>query len=224
MTDITTSNSLTDLAVRIRAEHEAARLAARTTIEHAIRAGELLIEAKQLVQHGYWGDWLHAHCDLSERSAQAYMRIARYQSNPQLTADLTIDDALKVLAKPKPGVIDAADELIRADWLPDNGQVRIGILDLPDRNIFEMFGVVEDERHPGYFRIAHTEDYGDDGGGCFTEPKSGRPVRGDWVRTFFEHFTRHPDLFDRIEWEDRPAHCWPFPRIGPRWPKWEAAP
>src|SRR5262249_8719732 len=73
--------------------------------EHAVRMGQLLNEAKKIVQreqHGQWGDWLQAHCGLSERSAQVYMRIARYhRSNPQFSADSTIDNAIKALAKPK---------------------------------------------------------------------------------------------------------------------------
>jgi hypothetical protein len=39
-TDIATSNSLPDLAARIRTEHRAAKLAARKTLEHAIQAGD----------------------------------------------------------------------------------------------------------------------------------------------------------------------------------------
>ena len=87
---VTTSSSLADLAARIRVEQENARLAFRTGIEHALRVGELLLEAKEKVNHGHWSHWLHAHCDLSERTAQGYMRLARQRSNPQLTADLTI--------------------------------------------------------------------------------------------------------------------------------------
>jgi len=40
------SNSLADLAARIRSEHEAHTVAMRRSLEHAIAAGELLIEAK----------------------------------------------------------------------------------------------------------------------------------------------------------------------------------
>jgi len=40
------SNSLADLAARIRSEHEAHTVAMRRSLEHAMAAGELLIEAK----------------------------------------------------------------------------------------------------------------------------------------------------------------------------------
>jgi hypothetical protein len=98
---------LADLAAEIRQEHAAVRTSARQTLDHAIRAGELLLQAKDKVGHGRWTDWLPNHCDLSERTAQAYMRLARNKVNPQLSADLTIDAALKALAEPKPG--EAAD-------------------------------------------------------------------------------------------------------------------
>ena len=53
------SNSLADLAARIRAEHEATAVALRLSVMHAMAAGELLIEAKaQLGRHGAWLPWL----------------------------------------------------------------------------------------------------------------------------------------------------------------------
>jgi hypothetical protein len=224
VTAITTRTTLTNIAGQIKAEHEKACMAARATVEHAIRVGELLIEAKQLVQHGYWGDWLHMHCDLSERSAQSYMRLAHHRANPQLSADLTIDDALKALAKPKPVEIEDADALVTdsADYLQPSvaGQARIGLLEVAE--FTETFGVIEDEHHPGFYRIALMETYGDletdGGGGSVTQPKGGRPVRGDFVRELFERWMRRPNLFDQITWWDHPADHWPFPAPLERWP------
>ena len=71
------SNSLADLAARIRAEHEATAISLRRGLSHAIAAGELLIEAKTLLKHGQWLPWLRDHCVMSERTAQLYMRCAR---------------------------------------------------------------------------------------------------------------------------------------------------
>jgi hypothetical protein len=88
-----------------------------------VRAGELLLQAKDEVGHGYWTDWLHNHCDLSERTAQAYTRLARNKANPQLSADLTIDDALEVLAKPKPAGIAGAPSA------PETGRQGVGPAD-----------------------------------------------------------------------------------------------
>jgi hypothetical protein len=77
VTEIGASNSLTDLAARVRIEHEAASAALRDGLKHAIAAGKLLIEAKAQIDHGQWLPWLVEHCLVSERSAQSYMRVAR---------------------------------------------------------------------------------------------------------------------------------------------------
>ena len=44
--NLTRSNSLTDLVARIRAEHQATADALKSSVEHAMAAGDLLIEAK----------------------------------------------------------------------------------------------------------------------------------------------------------------------------------
>ena len=77
MTSLGGDNYLPDLAARIRAEHAGALSAAKRSVEHAIAAGELLIEAKAQLKHGQWLPWLRDHCDMSERTARAYMRVAR---------------------------------------------------------------------------------------------------------------------------------------------------
>jgi hypothetical protein len=96
--------NLAHLAERINAEHQHALTAARTALEHARRAGELLAEAKAACGHGRWLPWLEANVKFSERTAQAYMRVAKnwleLEAKAQATADLTIEDALECLARP----------------------------------------------------------------------------------------------------------------------------
>src|SRR5437016_6783694 len=92
--DLSRSNSLVDLAARIRAEHEATALSLKRGVEHAIAAGELLLEAKAQVPHGKWLPWLAEHCAMSERAAQLYMRVAKHrtalEAKTQCVADLTL--------------------------------------------------------------------------------------------------------------------------------------
>jgi len=45
--------------------------------EHYRRAGDMLIEAKELVGYGNWSRWLTKNFDLSERQARRYMHYAR---------------------------------------------------------------------------------------------------------------------------------------------------
>lgn len=97
--------SLNALAGQIKIEHEAAIGSARTALKHALRAGELLLEAKALVKHGQWLPWLSANVDVSERQAQKYMQLAlnrpALEAKAPSEADLTIGDALELIAKPK---------------------------------------------------------------------------------------------------------------------------
>jgi hypothetical protein len=149
------------------------------------------------------------------------MRLARNQpaiedAKAQATADLTIEQALHGLARPKPLIEIESDHAILpaiTDHLPAEGQCRLGVLDDDGMCIFEYFGVIEDSKHPGYYHIGHVEHFpGEDAGAIFSYVP--RAVRADSIMMFFEGFTRHPNLLDRVEWEDRPASTWPFPSDG----------
>jgi hypothetical protein len=59
----------------IRAEHKAAVQAARSAFEHATRAGELLLEARDRVPGREWRDWLKRE-RTPERAASRYMDLA----------------------------------------------------------------------------------------------------------------------------------------------------
>jgi hypothetical protein len=98
------SNRLPILAATISEHIDAANAATRRGLEHAIAAGALLIEAKELVAHGEWLPWLQANCRLSERQARTYMRLARHRHRLEsaATADLTIAAAEALVGKPKP--------------------------------------------------------------------------------------------------------------------------
>jgi hypothetical protein len=92
---------LSVLADELGQEVRAAEDAARDAVSHAIRAGELLIEAKSLVKHGEWLPWLDANFPGSERTAQTWMRLA---SKSAAVADLpTVREAVAMLTAPKPG-------------------------------------------------------------------------------------------------------------------------
>jgi Protein of unknown function (DUF3102) len=226
-----TIKTLGELAAAINTEYEAVCVSARKTLDHAFNAGELLLKAKDLVPRGFWGDWLHEHCDVSERSAQKYMQLARnraaFDPNAPSTADLTIDEAVKSLAKPKPPTAIEADYYVvpSADYLPSEGQTKTGRLS--SLGCFELFGVRADPRYPGFYQIAHVEIFEehDDGSGgeSFSETKGGRPVRADFVKEMLLYFMRRPDSFNQIEWHDHSASHWPFPKLGPRWPEWKTA-
>jgi hypothetical protein len=96
------SNRLPELAGRIKVEHEATATALKSGVEHAMAAGDLLLEAKALVKHGQWLPWLADHCAISERTAQLYMRTAKHRATIEAkirngVADLTVNQAAALL-------------------------------------------------------------------------------------------------------------------------------
>jgi hypothetical protein len=95
------ADELAELARQIHAEHEAAEVSLRSGLEHARKAGELLLQAKSRCAHGKWLTWLKDNARFSERTAQAYMRVARrwgeLAAKAQGLADLTFEDGLKLL-------------------------------------------------------------------------------------------------------------------------------
>lgn len=65
-----------------------------------LELGNWLVRAKENLSHGDWLVWLSERVDISERSAQNYMRLAREFSNPQALSDLGAVKALKLLSLP----------------------------------------------------------------------------------------------------------------------------
>jgi Protein of unknown function (DUF3102) len=73
------SNRLLILAAQIKQLHIESTRLAEASVARAIEAGEYLIEAKQELKHGAWLPWLQEHCGMSQRTAQLYMRLAKYK-------------------------------------------------------------------------------------------------------------------------------------------------
>ena len=69
--------------------------------EAILTIGKCLIEAKEMLRHGEWLPWLNEQVELSERTAQKFMRLAREWSNPNTLADLGASKALMLLALPE---------------------------------------------------------------------------------------------------------------------------
>jgi hypothetical protein len=90
-----------ELATKINAEHQAALGKAREAIEHARRAGELLLQVKADVGHGGFLAWVAENVHCSARQAQRYMTLAENWSEIQLKYDtashLTLTGALRLI-------------------------------------------------------------------------------------------------------------------------------
>jgi hypothetical protein len=111
--------SLADLARAAVQEHEACESTQRASVGHARKAGLVLLEAKKRVGHGKFLPWLRANVPFAERTAQAYMRLARHwpkvEGKAQRVADLSFREALALIGRASKvrETLPAADE-----WLP----------------------------------------------------------------------------------------------------------
>jgi hypothetical protein len=84
------------LAKKINTEHYAGEDAAGQAMEHFIKCGEYLIEAKAQVKHGEWLQWVKDHLDFTDQTARNYMSIA---SNSKRVLDLGITTMVEALAE-----------------------------------------------------------------------------------------------------------------------------
>jgi DUF3102 family protein len=99
--DVVPADPMADLIKRINDAHNEVRLSLKRTGECAIQAGLLLLEAKRLVRHGSFTEWVAAHCAFSDRTAQLYMQLARKFPNPQNIAGFSLTDLMEMLAPAK---------------------------------------------------------------------------------------------------------------------------
>jgi hypothetical protein len=94
--------SLGELAEEINAEHRAFVGTFRKTVEHGIRAGELLADAKKQCEHGTWLAWLQENFEGAPRTAQEYMRLYNHRDEIRAkTRDstlLSVSGALQEIA------------------------------------------------------------------------------------------------------------------------------
>jgi hypothetical protein len=134
------------IAAQVNAVHEQAHAAARTAIEHAVECGRLLREARDGIGHGGWLPWIKKNLKFGPRQAQKYLRLADYAAemqNANCNSHLSIDSALKLLAKPEvvtDGEQDASvaressPSVLFPDWIrtprhvPPSGYMLIGRL------------------------------------------------------------------------------------------------
>jgi hypothetical protein len=92
---------INEYAPKIIEAHAAVQSNAKTMMEHAIVAGELLSKAKKKVGHGEWAEWVQENCKFSARTASDYMRMAEHKKEIGRASADSICGALKTLAKPK---------------------------------------------------------------------------------------------------------------------------
>jgi hypothetical protein len=87
-------------ALAINAEHANIVEKLRRGLDHAIKAGSLLIEVKEHIEHGAFEPWVKRYCKFSIRTGQLYMQIARNKEKVKnaTIADLTLHEAVARIA------------------------------------------------------------------------------------------------------------------------------
>jgi hypothetical protein len=204
-----------NLAERIRAEHQAVITAATDMVRHAIEAGRLLIEAKAQVNHGGWLPWLEEHCELSERQAQRYMRLAErmpklLEANPSRVSDLStlsIRGALAMLATPR----EEEPEPVTLPFELDFGRAIEGVMDHYMSTHWLIWihpSEREDEDEPGvgYFFVNVESSDRIDGGGTLDGLK--KPIRQDGVAMVLDRFC--PAWRQVAEWKSFRVAPWKY--------------
>ena len=79
---LVTNNRLDELTANIKIKlvenKVAANMFARTVNQNSVEIGQWLTQAKQLVGHGNWQNWLADNFQMTDRTARNYMQVARY--------------------------------------------------------------------------------------------------------------------------------------------------
>lgn len=92
-----TPQTLDELAAIANREHALSELAAQTALQHAIKAGEALIAARDQCPAGDWSRWLDQNFTASQTTAFGYIRVATHKDAiPEGTT--AVKSALELLA------------------------------------------------------------------------------------------------------------------------------
>jgi len=70
-----------DLASAINQEHALVYQATIDALDHAIRCGQFLLEAREQVPDGKWTEWIEANLNIAVSAATRYQRIATYREH-----------------------------------------------------------------------------------------------------------------------------------------------
>jgi len=126
---------LQEIASEIRSENDKIVCHARNMLESALRVGELLTQAKSLVRHGEWTQWIEENCRISSRQAQKYMQL--YEGREQLAGKtaseggFNLNQTLKLLSHDEdPSELHLDDSVgINLNTILEKAESQIAILE-----------------------------------------------------------------------------------------------
>ena len=105
---MTPSRDIREITAEIRTIQDSVR---RTALSGAIEIGRRLTEAKELLQHGEWGDWLKREFEFSQSTASRLMQLFREYGADQgslfgaetkyaTLQNISVSNALRLIAIP----------------------------------------------------------------------------------------------------------------------------
>ncbi len=189
-----TATALTTIAADITNEHKAAQRCASQAVAHAIRAGELLIEAKAALSHGEFGPWLAANVTFSDRTARGYMRLAGMdETKRQRVADMSLRGALAAIIDKQESRNPILDLGPAVDWRPKDPTRKMAVAAWMAHGWLAIAMAVESEIGLGGFDLRVTIGN--------NETTSRYPVRASLVGHRFLHFGVPLD----VVWNDEDA-------------------
>jgi hypothetical protein len=162
----------TNIATEINRWHDLATEHAAQAVEHAQRAGALLLEVKAMLPHGEFLPWVRANVHVTARQAQRYMAAAQgKQPAPKLKSDSTSHLSAPQANGPTP---TAPDWQPRPNYMPRDGHKCLCVGD------GRTYVVEPSLAHPGFWFVSvmREEDYD-----C-----QARPIRADWVELTLEFY------------------------------------
>jgi hypothetical protein len=114
-----TEMTLEDYAKAINEAHQSVDVAdrlskksGRDAIAAAMKAGQYLIQVKELVSHGNWLPWVEKNCpDISDKTAQRYMKLAKNDTVSDLSECSSLRQAYICTGAITPGRYDKAPEV-----------------------------------------------------------------------------------------------------------------
>ncbi len=108
------------LVEQINEHHAACERSYLSALEHAVRAGSLLVQVRMRLPHGTWRTWLDECFAGSQRTAEGYIQLHHaYQQDPAALADAGgIRAALSSIARKVTGTqstFEPEDEIVDAE-------------------------------------------------------------------------------------------------------------
>jgi hypothetical protein len=158
MDDITPTAATTiavgSLSDRINAAHAASLAMANNALDHAMRCGDLLAEAKAVCGHGHWAEWVAKNCTFSLRTAQQYLRMSKNRpvieaSNAHRGAHLPVCEAQKLIAGPSRS---KRSKGLTGDGLPDLSAQLYGCLGRVGLHVAAV-QIEQSGQTPGYWYV-----------------------------------------------------------------------